>query len=166
MRPIHFTRVTQDFANSGGYASVADAHGPAGHHTGIDFGMQLLPIPIPALGQRVRSVTPGEVVISEYNTWAGNWVGVYDPDRNLTVTYWHGLTGTRRIKVGAHVEVGKTLMRVGSTGNSTAPHLHVQVNPGRGFNYHGHVDPKVARGVWFGTWRKQQEQERRRRKRR
>ena len=142
MWPVMPARISQAFADPGSYASRADVHGPAGHHTGIDFGSSW---PVPIAGRRVRSVMRGTVVISGYNETMGNWVGVYNAERNLLVTYWH--MAKRSVKVGDYVFAFTKLGVVGSTGNSTAAHLHVQVNYGRDFDYAGHVDPNVAFGV-------------------
>jgi murein DD-endopeptidase MepM/ murein hydrolase activator NlpD len=139
MRPVFFSRVTQGFGvmpSGVKYASHADKHGPAGHHTGIDFG-SLWPRPID--GKPVRACTPGTVVISDYNTTMGHWVGVYYATDNVTITYWH--MSRRDVRVGQFVRRGDRLGNVGTTGNSTAPHLHVQVNHGRGFDYNAHIAP-------------------------
>lgn len=136
MRPVLPSRISQTFGNPGRYASNQDSHGRAGHHTGVDFGSAW---PIPINRRMVRSVLPGEVVISGYNATMGYWVGVYSHDHDMLVTYWH-LSRTL-VRVGDWVQVFAPLGRVGSTGNSTAPHLHLQVNPGRLFNYHAHVHP-------------------------
>lgn len=154
MRPVVPSRVSNPFAAPGRYASWSDNHGPAGHHTGVDFGSAW---PIPIAGRKVRAVLGGEVVISGYNSTMGNWVGVYNHDRNMLVTYWH--LSSRKVRAGDWVQPFAELGRVGSTGNSTAPHLHVQVNLGPTFNYHGHVNPMVAfrlipRKVARGLFRK------------
>lgn len=154
-RPIRFSRITNPFAAPGSYGSRADAHGPAGHHTGIDFAG-----PIPGIsieGKIVRSSTPGTVVISEYQRYSdgssdmGNWVGVYYAADDVTITYWH-MAG-RFVNVGEHVARGQAIGKVGTTGNSTAPHLHVQANRGRGFDYHGHIAPGhwVRGKAWAGA---------------
>lgn len=148
-RPIRFSRITNPFAAPGHYASRADEHGRAGHHTGIDFAG---PIPgVSIAGKAVRSSTPGEVVLSEYNDTMGNWVGVYYAKDDVLITYWHLLV--RKVKVGQRVERGQVIGKVGSTGNSTAPHLHVQANPGRTFHYSGHIPPgRWVRGpLWAGV---------------
>ena len=151
MRPVRYARITQGFAvmpSGVKYASHADTHGPAGHHTGIDFG-SLWPRAID--GMPVRSGTPGEVVISGYNSTMGNWVGVYFAKDDVTVTYWH--MSRRAVSVGDHVKRGTVLGHVGTTGTSTAPHLHVQANRGRGFDYNGHIPPgRWCRGIrwWRG----------------
>ena len=139
MWPVKPARISQPFAARGSYASRSDRHGPAGHHPGTDFGSAW---PIPIWKRKVRAVEPGEVVISGFNSTMGNWVGVYNHEHNRLVTYWH--LSSRKVKVGQWVLAMHVLGRVGNTGNSTAPHLHVQVNYGRGFDYHGHVAPHVA----------------------
>lgn len=163
MRPVRYARVSQAFANPGSYASSSDSHGPAGHHTGIDFGKMLIPVLFEIEGQFVRSATPGTVVIAEYNSTMGNWVGVYYAADDVTITYWHM---ERRMKhVGDTVERGSILGVVGSTGNSTAPHLHVQANRGREFDYSGHIDPSP----WctgYQWWRDLKRKTKRRRTRR
>ena len=143
MVPVGIARVSQPFADPGSYASRADKHGPAGHHTGIDFGARW---PIPIEGRLVRAVTPGEVVISEHNPTMGNWVGVYNHEDDVLVTYWH--MQVRKVAVGEWVQVYAPLGRVGNTGNSTAAHLHVQMNRGRDFDYHGHINPWPIFGVY------------------
>jgi len=139
MRPVSPSRTSQKFANPGSYASDSDAHGRAGHHTGTDYGSAW---PIPIAGKRVRTIIPGEVVISDYNSTMGNWVGVYNHEHDLLVTYWH--MSSKAVKVGEWVQVFQVVGRVGSTGNSTAPHMHMQVNRGRSFDYDGHIAPRHA----------------------
>lgn len=153
-RPLRFSRITNKFAAPGSYASRSDDHGPAGHHTGIDFGKSLSPYK-EIDGKLVRSSTSGFVVISEYNSTMGNWVGVWNRKDDVLITYWH--LSERYAKNGEFVQRGQALGRVGSTGNSTAPHLHVQANRGGRFDYHGHIDPSpwVRGKIWAGThWRK------------
>lgn len=143
MRPVFPARVSQRFANPGGYASWKDAHGAAGHHTGIDFGSAW---PIPIDKRVVRAVLPGQVVFSIYNSTMGNWIGIYNKEHDLLVTYWH--LSDRDVASGEWVQVYQPIGNVGTTGNSTAPHLHVQVNRGRTFNYHGHINPAEAFKLW------------------
>ena len=138
MRPVLPSRVSQPFADSGSYASNTDEHGPAGHHTGIDYGS----LGIPINRKIVRSILNGEVVLSDFNDTMGNWVGVYNHRNDLLVTYWH--LAERHVSLGDWVLAWHDLGLVGDTGNSTAPHLHLQVNRGKEFDYHGHLDPEVA----------------------
>lgn len=141
--PIKQFRISNPFARAGSYASHADDHGPAGHHTGTDFAAAW---PLPILGRRVLSCTPGWVVINGYNSTMGNWVGIWYAEDDVTITYWH-LSRRRPLPLGSWVPRGKVLGTVGSTGNSTGPHCHIQVNHGCGFNYHAHTDPSP----WVST---------------
>ena len=143
MRPVSPSRITNPFAAPGSYLSRADSHGPAGHHTGIDYGSAW---PIPITGRTVRTVVPGQVVISGYNSTMGNWVGVYNYDHDLLVTYWH--LASRAVAVGDWVQVFQPVGKVGSTGNSTAAHLHMQVNRGPAFDYSEHISPTFATSLY------------------
>ena len=145
MLPVAVSRVSQPFADPGAYASRSDKHGPAGHHTGLDFGARW---PVPLAGRLVRSATAGEVVISEYNPTMGNWVGVYNHEEDVLTTYWH-LAG-RAVEVGDWVQVYARLGRVGNTGNSTAAHLHAQCNRGPTCDYPGHSNPWPSLNTYTG----------------
>jgi murein DD-endopeptidase MepM/ murein hydrolase activator NlpD len=67
----------------------------------------------------------------------GNYVIVRSGD--LCAVYVHLAPGSVRVQQGQHVGLGEVLGLVGSTGNSTAPHLHFQLMDG--------PDPLVARAV-------------------
>ena len=58
------------------------------------------------------------------NGGAGNWV-VIDHGDGLVTKYMHSLVTF--VQVGDHVERGQNIGLVGTTGNSTGPHLHFQV---------------------------------------
>lgn len=139
MRPVRISRVSQPFADDGYYASRSDAHGAAGHHTGIDYGSAW---PVAIDGRPVRSVMPGKVLRAGFDSTLGNYVEVYNAKHDLLTCFWH--LSRHRVKVGDAVKRGTVVGNVGNTGNSTAAHLHFQVNRGQVFDYHGHIDPKIA----------------------
>lgn len=55
-----------------------------------------------------------------------NYVILRHPDGRDTL-YWHLMSGSVRVSVGDTVRCGDPLGTVGSSGNSSAPHLHFQV---------------------------------------
>jgi murein DD-endopeptidase MepM/ murein hydrolase activator NlpD len=97
---------------------IGDMFGPRryGFHPGVD-------IPAPA-GTRVLAARAGTVV------WAG-WLGGYG--RVVEIAHARGVVSLyahlRRIAVvpGARVRRGAVVGRVGSTGDSTGPHLHFEL---------------------------------------
>jgi hypothetical protein len=65
----------------------------------------------------------------EIGAYAGNHV-VIDMGEGNFALYAHLQTGTVAVKVGDRVEAGAVIARLGSTGNSDAPHLHFHVMDG------------------------------------
>ena len=92
-------------------------------HTGQDFGM--------AAGTPVQASAPGRVKAAERQGGYGNAVEV-DHGGGYSTFYAHGQDGNKKnptfsVKAGQEVKKGDQLMRVGSTGYSTGPHLHYEV---------------------------------------
>ncbi|WP_282204975.1 M23 family metallopeptidase [Kitasatospora fiedleri] len=76
------------------------------------------------LGRQVSASAPGTVVAAgASNGWAGNEVRI-DHGGGWTTHYAHLSAVT--VAVGASVQAGQAVGRVGSTGNSTGPHLHFE----------------------------------------
>ena len=72
-------------------------------------------------GDRVHAVASGKVVISNFNKYAGNKIGIKHKDGS-TSFYYH--LSRRSVKVGDWVRSHQVIGRVGSTGRVTGPHLH------------------------------------------
>ncbi|MCL5038102.1 MAG: M23 family metallopeptidase [Chloroflexi bacterium] len=91
--------------------------GQSNYHTGIDLGA--------ATGTAVRSVADGTVtrVANDPNGY-GNWVEVKHSDGSVS-RYAH-MSSFSDIKVGQQIGAGTVVGAVGSTGNSTGPHLHFE----------------------------------------
>ena len=77
-------------------------------------------------GTPVRAIGDGVIVRANYHRGYGNVLEVRH--RNGYVSRYGHLKGFRRgVRVGTRVTVGETIGYVGSTGLSTAPHLHFEM---------------------------------------
>lgn len=97
-------------------------------HTGIDFAAPQ--------GTPIYAAESGVVIVSQ--TWSGygNCI-IIDHGNGMWTLYGHIRNGGLLVDVGDRVAKGDKIAEVGSTGNSTGPHLHfevrkneVPVNPG------------------------------------
>lgn len=88
-------------------------------HTGLDFPV--------STNTPVMAVTDGTVA-AEWNPFYGNLVKVTAPDGTQT---WYAHLASARIRSG-YVKAGTVIGYAGSTGNSSGPHLHLEVHPDGG----------------------------------
>ena len=105
-------------------------------HRGIDFGGQ-------PTGAPVRTPIAGRVTVSQnFATSWGNLVAITDKDGFI---HLFGHLHTRDVRVGQNVNAGDIIGTNGSTGNSTAAHLHYQINTPNGgvVGVNAHTDPKM-----------------------
>ncbi|MCE5312130.1 MAG: M23 family metallopeptidase [Nitrospiraceae bacterium] len=86
------------------------------HHSGLD-------ISAPS-GTRVKATADGVVTFSGYNAGNGNLVVI---EHGLGYTTFYAHNSANRVSVGQTVKRGQLIALVGSTGNSTGPHLHYEV---------------------------------------
>jgi len=87
-------------------------------HTGIDFGAPS--------GTSIYAAESGVVILSEYWSGYGNCI-IIDHGNGLWTLYGHIKNGGLLVKEGDSVKRGDKIALVGSTGNSTGPHLHFEV---------------------------------------
>lgn len=85
-------------------------------HSGLDMSA--------TTGTPIRAALSGTVTESRRTNSYGNYT-VIDHGNGMTTAYAHQLE--RLVKVGDTVTVGQVIGLVGSTGNSTGPHLHLEV---------------------------------------
>lgn len=83
-------------------------------HHGVDYGSPS--------GSAVHSVAAGVVTVSGFDNMSGNKVAVKHRDNSVS---WYMHLSSRGVGVGARVVAGQIIGRVGSTGRSTGPHLHL-----------------------------------------
>lgn len=90
-------------------------------HSGIDYGSPK--------GSPVYAVAKGRVVVSGYDEFSGNKIAIRHADNSVSY-YMH--LNSRGVGVGQEVMGGQIIGRVGSTGRSTGPHLHLGFKDARG----------------------------------
>ena len=72
---------------------------------------------------RVVAVRAGTVVFSSYHGGYGNLITLEHDDGYASL---YGHLNSMEVKIGEKVKAGQLIGRVGSTGNSTGPHLHFE----------------------------------------
>ncbi|MDQ0094882.1 M23 family metallopeptidase [Paeniglutamicibacter psychrophenolicus] len=86
------------------------------NHNGLDFA-------VPS-GTPIKAAAAGTVVQAEWAGHSGFRVKI-DHGNGLETSYNHN--SALKVSVGQKVERGETVSLAGSTGNSTGPHLHLEV---------------------------------------
>jgi murein DD-endopeptidase MepM/ murein hydrolase activator NlpD len=107
--PLDSYRVSASFGSTGSLW--------VGVHTGIDLSA--------SYGSSVMAVTSGEIVFAGWDGSYGNKIVVEHWDGTRT---WYAHL-SRIIQRSGTVSPGDVIGAVGSTGNSTGPHLHLEVHP-------------------------------------
>ena len=123
-------------APSGPVRFLRPVAGPTGDGFGVNRGDHLhsgIDFPVPA-GTPVGAAGVGTVIFAGYNSGGyGNLVVV---QHRLGFTSWYAHLSSVAASLGQGVEGGTRIGYVGSTGNSTGPHLHFEVR-----RYDTPIDP-------------------------
>lgn len=109
-----------------GYNHISSGYGNRWHpvykeyrpHTGIDISGGGIN------GKDAVAVADGTVILSQWKGGYGNCV-IVDHGGGITTVYAHG--SKLLVSVGQKVKAGQAIMKIGSTGVSTGPHLHFEV---------------------------------------
>jgi len=115
-----------------GVTRISDGYGPrsapcAGcstFHDGLDMN--------PGEGTPIGSIADG--VVSSVTAFDNGGLGVHVmidhvvAGQNVTSTYGHMLAGSAAVSVGQSVTAGQIIGNVGSTGQSTGPHMHLELH--------------------------------------
>ena len=123
--PVQGYRLTAHFGSSGSMWSS--------DHTGLDFAAPE--------GTALRAIADGVVTEVGYDGAYGNKTVVRLEDGT---ELWYCHQSSQNVSVGDHVSAGDVIGAVGSTGNTTGPHLHLEVRPGGG----DPIDPEIALADW------------------
>lgn len=101
--------ITQQYGNK-------SARYVRGYHTGIDIGCRA--------GSPIYAAHDGQVILSGWAGAYGNTVEIRAND-SLVTSYHH--MSKIAVSKGQNVSAGKIIGYIGSTGQSTGPHLHFEV---------------------------------------
>ncbi len=123
--PVDLARVTSGFSRRRFHPILRRAR----PHLGVDYGAPR--------GTPVRATAPG--VVTRAGRWGGYGLAVeIRHANNIRTRYAHLSSINTGVRAGMRIEQGRQIGRVGSTGLSTASHLHYeflrngsQVNPAR-----------------------------------
>lgn len=84
-------------------------------HKGIDIAARS--------GTSIKAAMTGTVTVAEENSEYGKFIKIENGD--VMTVYAH--CKSLKVKKGNNVKIGQTIATVGSTGNSTGPHLHFEI---------------------------------------
>jgi murein DD-endopeptidase MepM/ murein hydrolase activator NlpD len=108
---------------SSGYGGRVACSFCSSNHLGVDF--------VPGLGAPIQAIADG--VVREVNVGGGPFgvnvvIDHVINGQKVTSLYAHMMWGSPAVAVGQAVTVAQYLGDVGNTGNSTGPHLHLEVH--------------------------------------
>ena len=89
-------------------------------------------------GRPIVAVVAGTVIRTDWGGAYGNWTQIKGKDGHVWV-YCH--QSKRAVKHGQHVKAGQVIGYVGTTGNVTGPHLHLEKSQGGSWAYGRVVKP-------------------------
>lgn len=134
--PVDNPSVSSGFVNR-----INPVTGVAEHHKGLDFANPI--------GSPIKAADDGKVVVAKHNAPSGSGYGGYG---NVTVIehsknkewtlYAH--QSEIDVKEGQQVKQGDVIGKIGSTGQSTGPHLHFEI---RKQLMGGQIDPSPVLGI-------------------
>jgi murein DD-endopeptidase MepM/ murein hydrolase activator NlpD len=101
-----------------------------------------------ASGTPLVSPVRGTVVAAGVGSGSGYYVVVKDSARDVSYVFYHLLAGSAVVSKDQSVSAGQRIGSVGSTGNSTGPHLHFEVWVGAWWGGGHSVDPAPYLRSW------------------
>ncbi|MCH1638861.1 murein hydrolase activator EnvC family protein [Paenibacillus barengoltzii] len=111
--PVSGARISSNYGTR-----VHPITGKIKKHNGVDMAAKE--------GTEIRAADDGVVIVAEWWSGYGNTV-VIDHGDNLWTLYPHIRNNGIKVEKGQAVKRGQKIAEVGSTGNSTGPHLHFEV---------------------------------------
>jgi murein DD-endopeptidase MepM/ murein hydrolase activator NlpD len=107
--PIQGYRLTAGFGEYGLWSHA---------HTGQDFAAPI--------GTPVHALADGTVIFASYDGAYGNKIAIQHAGGLVT---WYAHLSAFEVQLGDKVVAGQLIGKVGDTGNTTGPHLHLEIRP-------------------------------------
>jgi murein DD-endopeptidase MepM/ murein hydrolase activator NlpD len=107
--PIQHYRLTAGFGEFGLWSHA---------HTGQDFAAPV--------GTPVHALADGTIIFASYDGAYGNKIAIAHEGGLVT---WYAHLSAFRVNLGDKVAAGQLIGLVGDTGNTTGPHLHLEIRP-------------------------------------
>ncbi|WP_428826703.1 urea transporter [Azonexus sp. IMCC34842] len=157
-------RVSQGFAggitHAGAWSHAFDFQRPASHNGGVGenesiWGATVLS-PVAGTVERVRNDVPDNPLGG--SNFADNWGNhvVIRLERDGWLLVAHLMRGSIGVSVGSRVEPGTIIGRVGNSGRSPEPHLHMQIQvaakvgaPTKPFKLANYLSHNDSSGAWL-----------------
>lgn len=95
---------------------VHPINGTLGVHKGIDIALDE--------GEPIYAIFDGEIIEATYDQWNGNYIKIKH-DNNIMSVYCH--CSELFVEKGDIIRGGEIIAEVGSTGQSTGPHIHFEI---------------------------------------
>jgi murein DD-endopeptidase MepM/ murein hydrolase activator NlpD len=115
-----------------------------GFHTGVDYACPV--------GTDVVAPAPGYVARVAWDKSYGNYILIRTPIGGVTYNVYLCHLSRALVKPGVTVKMGQHIGESGNTGNSSGPHVHLEVRqPPYGFNKNDIVNPSVVYNFQAGT---------------
>jgi murein DD-endopeptidase MepM/ murein hydrolase activator NlpD len=109
--PVEHFRLTAGFGEYGLWSNM---------HTGQDFAAPY--------GTPVHAIGDGKIIFAGYDGAYGNKIAIQHPDGTVS---WYAHMSAFVVRSG-YVKAGQVIGRIGTTGNTTGPHLHLEIRPNNG----------------------------------
>jgi murein DD-endopeptidase MepM/ murein hydrolase activator NlpD len=123
-----------------GKHTYGDGLGAGRDHQGQDL--------LAKCGKPVVAAQPGRIQLAEFDGSAGNYVVIDGAGKRKDTVYMH-LLRRPSVRKTERVAAGDLIGRVGSTGNSSACHLHFEMWSGAGYYEGGKpIDPEPHLRRW------------------
>ena len=110
-KPVVSGKISSEFGER-----VHPISGELGMHKGIDFALEK--------SSPIFAIYDGKIIEADFDEWNGNYIKIKH-DNNIISVYCH--CEKLLVKKGDVIRGGEKIATVGSTGQSTGPHLHFEL---------------------------------------